>query len=80
MNVSPDRIVTDYVFDTARVHDSQHIERRNDRTVVTLTVMPTYELLQWLQAHAGELTLCKPDHIRASVQHQLEAALARQTG
>lgn len=62
------------------LHDSQHIERHDERTVVTLIVMPTYELLQWLQAHAGELTLRKPDHIRASVQHQLEAALARQTG
>ena len=61
------------------LHDSQRIERRNDRTVVTLNVMPTYELLQWLQAHAGELTICQPDHIRTSVQKQLKAAIARQT-
>ncbi len=61
------------------LHDSQHIERRSDRTVVTLNVMPTYELLQWLQAHAGELTICQPDHIRTSVQKQLKAAIARQT-
>ena len=60
------------------LHDSQHIERKADRIVVTLNVMPTYELLQWLQAHAGELKICKPDHIRASVQQQLEAALTRQ--
>jgi len=27
VNVSKDRIVTDYVFDTAKVHDSQHIDQ-----------------------------------------------------
>ena len=27
VNVSTDRIVTDYVFDTAKVHDSQHIDQ-----------------------------------------------------
>lgn len=26
VNVSKDRIITDYIFDTARVHDSQHID------------------------------------------------------
>ena len=44
-----------------------------EKQIVSLNVF-TFELLQWLQAHAGELTLLHPTHIRESVERQLEAA------
>jgi hypothetical protein len=40
--------------------------------------MPTFELLQWLQAHANELTLLAPQSIKQSVVKTLETALERQ--
>ena len=60
------------------LHHSQHVTTRDDRMVVSLNVMPTFELLQWLQAHASELTVLTPQHIQDSVIHKLETALERQ--
>ncbi|MAV52064.1 MAG: hypothetical protein CL829_04825 [Crocinitomicaceae bacterium] len=60
------------------LHHSQHIEESSDEVRVTLNVMPTFELLQWLQAHANELTLLAPQSIKQSVVKTLEAALERQ--
>ena len=60
------------------LHHSQNISSMGEKQIVSLNVMPTFELLQWLQAHAGELTLLHPTHIRESVERQLEAALSRQ--
>ena len=62
------------------LHHSQTFEDVQGTWIVTLTVMPTYELLQWLQAHAGELTVLSPEHIRQSVLVKLQEALARQSG
>jgi len=40
--------------------------------------MPTFELLQWLQAHASEITVLQPLHIQDAVIQKLESALTRQ--
>ncbi len=61
------------------LHQSQRVVHTKKRIHVTLEVMPTFELLQWLQAHASELTVLSPEHIRKSVTDKLQAALARQS-
>lgn len=60
------------------LHHSQRVSTVGDRNTVSLRVMPTFELLQWLQAHASELTVLSPKHIQDSVIQTLESALARQ--
>ena len=60
------------------LHHSQKVIEQDGRLVVSLNVMPTFELLQWLQAHASELTVLTPQHIQASVIQKLESALQRQ--
>ena len=60
------------------LHHSQHIAESSGEARVTLKVMPTFELLQWLQAHANELTLIAPQSIKQSVVETLESALERQ--
>ncbi len=60
------------------LHHSQKVRAQDGRMRVSLMVMPTFELLQWLQAHASELTVVSPQHIRESVIQKLESALARQ--
>jgi hypothetical protein len=60
------------------LHHSQHITKSSGEVRVTLKVMPTFELLQWLQAHANELTLIAPKNIKQSVVKTLETALERQ--
>ena len=60
------------------LHHSQSIDDEDGTSRVTLEVMPTFELLQWLQAHAGEIILLRPQHIRDAVVQRLESALSRQ--
>jgi predicted DNA-binding transcriptional regulator YafY len=61
------------------LHHSQSMDLAEDGQVtVRLRVMPTFELLQWLQAHASELTLLQPESIRDSVVANLKNALERQ--
>ena len=60
------------------LHHSQSIDEEDGTSRVTLEVMPTFELLQWLQAHAGEITLLRPQHIQDAVVQRLESALSRQ--
>ena len=60
------------------LHPSQTLEIQADQAMVTLDVMPTFELMQWLQAHAGELTVLSPDHVRNTVRNALQVALSRQ--
>jgi predicted DNA-binding transcriptional regulator YafY len=60
------------------LHHSQRVSEKADRMVVTLNVMPTFELLQWLQAHASEITVLTPKHIQESVIQKLASALERQ--
>ena len=60
------------------LHHSQRIVESSNEVRVTLNVMPTFELLQWLQAHANELTLLAPQSIKQSVVKTLETALERQ--
>lgn len=61
------------------LHHSQTMQEDGDGIVVQLEVMPTFELLQWLQAHASELTILSPEHIRTSVVGSLMAAVDRQS-
>ena len=60
------------------LHHSQQLDESSDQALVTLTVMPTFELLQWLQAHASEITVLKPAHVREAIRSTLEAAWKRQ--
>ena len=61
------------------LHHSQSMDLDEDGHVtVRLKVMPTFELLQWLQAHASELTLLRPESIRRSMVNNLQDALERQ--
>jgi predicted DNA-binding transcriptional regulator YafY len=61
------------------LHPSQSIRHTSTGIHVTLEVMPTFELQQWLLAHANELTLLSPSSIRTSIVSQLQRALDRQT-
>jgi predicted DNA-binding transcriptional regulator YafY len=61
------------------LHHSQSIDLdEGGQVTVRLRVMPTFELLQWLQAHASELTLLHPESIRQSMVDNLQNALERQ--
>ena len=61
------------------LHHSQSMDLDEEGQVtVRLKVMPTFELLQWLQAHASELTLLHPESIRRSMVDNLQNALERQ--
>lgn len=60
------------------LHQSQRLVEHEDHAVASLTVMPTFELLQWLQAHANEVTVMEPTHVKQAVIKNVQAALARQ--
>ena len=72
-----DTVLAKYLT-TQPLHHSQTIVEEPNRHVVSLRVMPTFELLQWLQAHASEITMLKPTHIKNAVIQSLEKAIARQ--
>lgn len=74
---SCDSILAKYL-NSQPLHPSQTLEVRGNQATVTLNVMPTFELLQWLQAHAGELTVLSPKHVRNSVKNSLQSAIDRQ--
>ena len=63
---------------TQPLHHSQTIVEEPNRHVVSLRVMPTFELLQWLRAHASEITMLQPNHIKHAVIQSLVKAIARQ--
>jgi predicted DNA-binding transcriptional regulator YafY len=72
-----DALLSKYL-QTQPLHHSQHIREEGETHIVGLEVMPTFELLQWLQAHASEITVLQPKHIQDAVIHKLESALNRQ--
>ena len=72
-----DTVLAKYLT-TQPLHHSQTIVEERNRHVVSLRVMPTFELLQWLQAHASEITMLQPTHIKHAVIQSLEKAIARQ--
>jgi len=72
-----DTVLAKYLT-TQPLHHSQVIVEERNRHVVSLRVMPTFELLQWLQAHASEITILQPGHIKNTVIQSLEKAIARQ--
>ena len=72
-----DTVLAKYLT-TQPLHHSQSIDEEANRHVVSLRVMPTFELLQWLQAHASEITILQPDHIKGAVIQSLEKSMARQ--
>ena len=72
-----DTVLAKYLT-TQPLHHSQSIDEEPNGHVVSLRVMPTFELLQWLQAHASEITILQPDHIKHAVIQSLEKSMARQ--
>ena len=72
-----DTVLAKYLT-TQPLHHSQAIVEARNRHVVSLRVMPTFELLQWLQAHSSEITILQPTHIKHAVIQSLEKAVARQ--
>ena len=72
-----DALLSKYL-QTQPLHHSQRIREEGETHIVRLEVMPTFELLQWLQAHASEITVLQPLHIQDAVILKLESALTRQ--
>jgi predicted DNA-binding transcriptional regulator YafY len=63
---------------TQPLHPSQTLTEGPEGTHVTLHVLPTFELQQWLLAHARELTLLGPLSLKTTLEAHLSEALTRQ--
>lgn len=58
-------------------HDSQEIQELEDGSIVlSMTVMPTLEVVRWILAHGPEARALAPEGLVADVRRQVEAAYA----